>query len=114
MKLWNKEDNLNIKIEKFTVGNDRHYDLYLAEYDIRATIAHAKMLHNIKIITHSELAEIISELKKITGYGIILNTSFNDREPICEDASHSIRCFLGTRIDYLYFPEYSIVLSRKS
>ena len=65
MKLWNKEDNLNIKIEKFTVGNDRHYDLYLAEYDIRATIAHAKMLHNIKIITHSELAEIISELKKI-------------------------------------------------
>ena len=38
MKLWNKEDNLNIKIEKFTVGNDRHYDLYLAEYDIRATI----------------------------------------------------------------------------
>ena len=65
MKLWNKEDNLNIKIEKFTVGNDRHYDLYLAEYDIRATIAHAKMLHNIKIITHSELAEIISELKKL-------------------------------------------------
>ena len=44
MKLWNKEDNLNIKIEKFTVGKDRYYDLYLAEYDIRATIAHAKML----------------------------------------------------------------------
>ena len=65
MKLWNKEDNLNIKIEKFTVGNDRHYDLYLAEYDIRATIAHAKMLHNIKIISRSELAEIISELKSV-------------------------------------------------
>ena len=65
MKLWNKEDNLNIKIEKFTVGKDRYYDLYLAEYDIRATIAHAKMLHNIKIITHSELDKIISELEKI-------------------------------------------------
>jgi argininosuccinate lyase len=65
MKLWNKEDNLNIKIEKFTVGKDRHYDLYLAEYDIKATIAHAKMLHNIKILTRTELGNIISELKII-------------------------------------------------
>jgi carbamoyltransferase len=52
--------------------------------------------------------------KEKTGVPIILNTSFNDREPICEDASHSIRCFLGTRIDYLFFPEYSIVLTRKA
>jgi len=51
--------------------------------------------------------------KEKSGVPIILNTSFNDREPICEDASHSIKCFLGTRIDYLYFPEYSIVLTRK-
>jgi len=52
--------------------------------------------------------------KEKSGVPIILNTSFNDREPICEDASHSIKCFLGTRIDYLFFPEYSIILSRKS
>ena len=65
MKLWNKEDNLNIRIEKFTVGKDRHYDLYLAKYDIKATIAHAKMLHNIKILTRTELGNIISELKII-------------------------------------------------
>ena len=30
MKLWNKEDNLDKKIEEFTVGNDRKYDMYLA------------------------------------------------------------------------------------
>lgn len=51
--------------------------------------------------------------KEKSGVPIILNTSFNDREPICEDVSHSIKCFLGTRIDYLYFPEYSKILSRK-
>jgi carbamoyltransferase len=57
--------------------------------------------------------DFLTKWKQKSGVPIILNTSFNDREPICEDASHSIRCFLGTRIDYLYFPEYSIVLSRK-
>ena len=65
MKLWNKEDNLNLKIEKFTVGKDRFYDLFIAKYDIKATIAHAKMLHSIKVLTHSELDKIISELNLI-------------------------------------------------
>ena len=65
MKLWNKEDNLNLKIEKFTVGKDRFYDLFIAKYDIKATIAHAKMLHSIEVLTHSELDKIISELNLI-------------------------------------------------
>jgi len=51
--------------------------------------------------------------KEKSGVPIILNTSFNDREPICEDVSHSIKCFLGTKIDHLYFPEYSKILTRK-
>jgi len=57
--------------------------------------------------------DFLKKWKEKSGVPIILNTSFNDREPICEDASHSIRCFLGTKIDYLYFPEYSILLRRK-
>jgi len=45
---------------------------------------------------------------------IILNTSFNDREPICENVEHSIKCFLGTNIDYLFFPEKSLLLKRRN
>ena len=48
-----------------------------------------------------------------SGVPIILNTSFNDREPICENVEHSVKCFLGTNIDYLFFPEYSLILRRK-
>ena len=65
MKLWNKDDNLNIKIEKFTVGNDRINDLFLAEYDVIATIAHAKMLNKIDVLNKAELNNIISELNMI-------------------------------------------------
>ena len=48
-----------------------------------------------------------------TGVPIILNTSFNDREPICENAKHAVNCFLGTQIDNLFFPEHGILVSRK-
>lgn len=51
--------------------------------------------------------------EKETGVPIILNTSFNDREPIVETAEDAIKCFLKTNIDYLYFPEYNYLISKK-
>ena len=65
MKLWNKEDNLDKKIEEFTVGNDRKYDMYLAKYDVIASIAHAKMLCKINILTDQESIKIINALNNI-------------------------------------------------
>jgi argininosuccinate lyase len=47
MKLWQKETSPNEKIDHFTVGNDRIYDLVLAPYDCLASKAHAKMLGKI-------------------------------------------------------------------
>lgn len=51
---------------------------------------------------------------KKSGVPIILNTSFNDREPICENPKHAVDCFLGTEIDCLYFPEFSILIEKIS
>ena len=48
-----------------------------------------------------------------TGVPIVLNTSFNDREPIVETPENAIECFLKTKIDYLYFPEYNILAKKK-
>ena len=49
-----------------------------------------------------------------SGVPILLNTSFNDREPICETPEHAINCFLGTEIDYLYFYEQGLLVKRKN
>jgi len=54
----------------------------------------------------------INKFKEQTGVPILLNTSFNDREPIVETPEHAINCFLGTNIDYLYFYEYNILISK--
>ena len=56
----------------------------------------------------------IIEFYKLSGIPLVLNTSFNDREPICETAEHAINCFLRTHIDYLYFFENKTLVSRKS
>ena len=50
--------------------------------------------------------------EKETGIPILLNTSFNDREPIVETAEDAVKCFLKTNIDYLYFPEYNYLVSK--
>lgn len=49
-----------------------------------------------------------------TGVPILLNTSFNDREPICETPKHAIDCFLRTDIDALYFNDANVMIERKS
>jgi len=47
-----------------------------------------------------------------SGVPILLNTSFNDREPIVETPEHAINCFLKTEIDHLYFFDAGILLEK--
>ena len=54
----------------------------------------------------------LKEWKALSGVPIILNTSFNDREPICETPTHAVNCFLRTNIDYLYFYDYNILVEK--
>jgi argininosuccinate lyase len=58
MKLWDKGISIDKKIEQFTVGNDREIDLRIAKYDVQASLAHAKMLKSIGILSEEELAKL--------------------------------------------------------
>ena len=55
----------------------------------------------------------IKKWHKKSGVPIVLNTSFNDREPICETAQHAVNCFLKTDIDYLYFYDENLLVSKR-
>ena len=65
MKLWQKNTPAHKKIDHFTVGEDRAYDLHLAAYDCQASIAHAQMLYQIGILTEYETQAIVNVLKKL-------------------------------------------------
>ena len=58
MKLWDKGFSIDKKIEQFTVGNDREIDIHIAKYDVQASLAHAKMLASINIISVEELLKL--------------------------------------------------------
>ena len=66
MKLWNKDaTTLSESIEKFTVGNDKIFDVQLAKHDVIGSIAHAKMLQSIGILTEAELVAVENALNQI-------------------------------------------------
>ncbi|MFL5910655.1 MAG: carbamoyltransferase [Gaiellaceae bacterium] len=54
------------------------------------------------------LWEVIEGVRRRTGVPVVLNTSFNDREPIVETPFDAMCCFLRTGIDVLYLEDMRI------
>ncbi|GAA5521623.1 argininosuccinate lyase [Aliifodinibius salicampi] len=66
MKLWDKgQASTSDIVDQFTVGQDRVLDLQIAEYDLRASKAHARMLNSIDILSDEEAKSIITELNRL-------------------------------------------------
>ena len=65
MKLWQKDKSVSAAVEKFTVGNDRELDIFLAPFDVLGSLAHIKMLQSVNLLSADELNFLEEELKKI-------------------------------------------------
>jgi argininosuccinate lyase len=65
MKLWQKGAAAHEKVDAFTVGKDREYDLVLAQYDCEASMAHASMLGKIGLITANEAEQLCAVLSRL-------------------------------------------------
>jgi len=78
MKLWQKDTISPLGdggVEKFTVGNDRELDLYLAPFDVLGSIAHVTMLASVGLLQNDEKDLLVAELKNI--YQQIVNPQAN-------------------------------------
>ena len=64
-KLWEKNTQVNSKIEAFTIGSDRELDVFLARYDVLGSMAHIKMLESVGLLQPDELDSLLKELKNI-------------------------------------------------
>jgi carbamoyltransferase len=51
--------------------------------------------------------QLISDFDKLTGVPVVLNTSFNENEPIVCTPRQAIDCFLKTKMDVIYVGNYS-------
>ena len=83
--------------------------LYHERSDIQS-ITHLDFSARIQTV-HSETNprywELINEFKNQTGYGLVVNTSFNVRgEPIVCTPYDAYRCFMSTEMDYLVINDF--------
>lgn len=55
-----------------------------------------------------KLYDLLVQFKKVSGHGVLLNTSFNENEPIVESPHDAIKCFERTDIDVLVLENFII------
>ena len=81
------------------------WDRLYTERSILQSITHLNFSARVQTVhknTNLRYWELINAFKKITGYGLVINTSFNVRgEPIVCTPYDAYRCFMSTEMDYL-------------
>ncbi|MBA2481899.1 MAG: argininosuccinate lyase [Planctomycetes bacterium] len=66
MAIWSKGgDETNRLVHEFTVGDDALYDRVLAPYDILGSLAHARMLASVGLLTAADAAALESGLRAL-------------------------------------------------
>jgi argininosuccinate lyase len=94
-KLWEKNTQVNAKIEAFTVGLDREMDVFLAKYDVLGSMAHIRMLESVGLLQPEELTVLLSELKNI--YLVIENDQFQIEDGV-EDVHSQVELLLTRKL----------------
>jgi argininosuccinate lyase len=95
MKLWQKNIESLKEVERFTVGNDREFDLQLAPFDVLGSMAHATMLAEVGLLTKEEASQLLKELKNI--YADIHDSRFTIHENV-EDIHSQIEFLLTQKL----------------
>ncbi len=68
-------------------------------------------IQTVRHDTNPKFHQLLTEMEQRTGIPVLLNTSFNDREPIVCTPMDAIHTFLNTQIDYLAMGNYLVTKS---
>ena len=93
--------------------NYHKMDLYDRLYHLRSDVPaithidYSARIQSVNKNTNPKYWSLINEFKNQTGYGVIVNTSFNVRgEPIVCTPDDGFRCFMRTEMDFLVIGNY--------
>ena len=65
-------------------------------------------VQSVNIKNNLKFYNLIKSFFKLTNVPILLNTSFNENEPIVLNSTHALNCFLRTNMDILVMNNYII------
>lgn len=98
-----KKDRRNELPEDY-FQKDLYSRLYYKRSDVPAIthLDYSARVQTVSKTTNPRFWTLINEFKNLTGYSVLINTSFNVRgEPIVCTPEDALRCFMNTEIDYL-------------
>ena len=73
-------------------------------------IDYSARIQTIEKGDHRKFYDLVKAFEELTGYGIVVNTSFNVRgEPIVNTPMDAYRCFMNTEMDVLVLEDYFIL-----
>jgi carbamoyltransferase len=65
-------------------------------------------LQTVSLKTNPRYHRLISDFEQVSGVPVVLNTSFNEDEPIVCTPQHAVNCFQRTRMDVLFLGNYKL------
>ena len=110
----------SILLEKVGEYFDQDYpDPFMVKvYNVRSekraeipAVTHVDGSGRLQTVSHEDAPRywaLIDEFRRKTGVPVVLNTSFNENEPIVCNPQEAIECFLRTRMDALAIGDYLI------
>ena len=78
--------------------------LYARRSDLPAVthVDYSARIQTVHRETNPRFWQLLTDFRELTGYGVVINTSFNVRgEPIVCSPEEAYRCFMRTEMDYL-------------
>jgi len=93
---------------------EKVYNIKEEKRELIPAVCHIDGTGRLQTVTYSinqKYYNLVKEFGKLTGVPILLNTSFNENEPIVNTPEEAIDCFLRTKMDVLIMENYYI--SRK-
>ena len=90
---------------------EKVYSLKPAKRDIVPAVTHIDGTGRLQTVSrkmNEKYHRLISEFFQLTGVPLLLNTSFNENEPIVNTPEEALNCFIRTKMDVLVIDNYYI------
>ncbi len=101
---FEQEDDVPFMMEVFQVREDKRPQIPATTH-----VDGSGRLQTVHQDTNPRYHRLIESYRQITGVPIVLNTSFNENEPVVCTPQQALDCFLRTKMDVLVLNDWMIV-----
>jgi carbamoyltransferase len=100
---FEKDDDVPFMMKVFQVKKEKKNEIPAVTH-----VDGSGRLQTVNKKTNYRYHQLINEFYKITNVPILLNTSFNENEPVVCNPEEALNCFLRTKMDVLVLENYLI------